>query len=114
MRKSLVVAACFLAAAAAPAEVKVMDTKDVVRLVSGEEVTGTVLASGLKAVVIVVEREETVVERTIPREQVESSVNQVSHQKRIGGAVLNFVNQDRAKKYGGEYYHGKHYEKYYS
>jgi succinoglycan biosynthesis transport protein ExoP len=49
-----------------------------------------------------------------PRELVESSVNQVSNQKRIGGVVLNFVNQDRAKKYGGEYYYGPTYEKYFS
>jgi Mrp family chromosome partitioning ATPase len=49
-----------------------------------------------------------------PRELVESSVQQVSHQKRIGGVVLNSVVQDRARKYGGEYYYGKSYEKYYS
>jgi hypothetical protein len=33
--------------------------------------------------------------------------------KRVAGIVFNFVNQDRAKKYGGEYYYGKSYEKYY-
>jgi capsular exopolysaccharide synthesis family protein len=49
-----------------------------------------------------------------PRELVETSVQQVSQQKRIGGVVLNSVVQDRAKKYGGEYYYGKSYEKYYS
>jgi len=27
---------------------------------------------------------------------------------------LNSVIEDRAKKYGGEYYYGKSYEKYYS
>jgi succinoglycan biosynthesis transport protein ExoP len=49
-----------------------------------------------------------------PRELVASSVQQLAKQKRIGGVVLNFVNQDRAKKYGGEYYYGRSYEKYYS
>jgi hypothetical protein len=38
----------------------------------------------------------------------------VSTHKRVAGVVFNFVNQDRAKKYGGEYYGGKSYEKYYS
>ena len=49
-----------------------------------------------------------------PRELVETSIKQVSTQKRVAGVVLNSVNQDRARKYGGEYYCGKHYEKYYS
>jgi Mrp family chromosome partitioning ATPase len=49
-----------------------------------------------------------------PRELVETSVKQVSAQKRVAGVVFNFVNQDRAQKYGGEYYYGKSYEKYYS
>jgi succinoglycan biosynthesis transport protein ExoP len=49
-----------------------------------------------------------------PRELVETSIQQVSTQKRVAGIVFNSVNQDRAKKYGGEYYHGKSYEKYYS
>jgi polysaccharide biosynthesis transport protein len=49
-----------------------------------------------------------------PRELVEASVRQVSAHKRIAGAVLNSVNQDRVRKYGGEYYYGKRYEKYYS
>jgi capsular exopolysaccharide synthesis family protein len=49
-----------------------------------------------------------------PRELVETSVKQISTHKRIAGVVLNSVNQDRAKKYGGEYYYGKSYEKYYS
>jgi len=49
-----------------------------------------------------------------PRELVETSLQQVSTQKRVAGVVFNSVNQDRAKKYGGEYYHGKSYEKYYS
>ena len=49
-----------------------------------------------------------------PRELVETSIQQVSTHKRVAGVVFNFVNQDRAKKYGGEYYYGKSYEKYYS
>jgi capsular exopolysaccharide synthesis family protein len=49
-----------------------------------------------------------------PRELVQATVQQLSSHKRIGGVVLNGVVQDRAKKYGGEYYYGKSYEKYYS
>ena len=49
-----------------------------------------------------------------PRELVETSIQQVSTHKRVAGVVFNSVNQDRAKKYGGEYYYGKSYEKYYS
>ena len=49
-----------------------------------------------------------------PRELVEASLRQVSTHKRVAGIVLNSVNLDRAKKYGGEYYYGKSYEKYYS
>jgi capsular exopolysaccharide synthesis family protein len=49
-----------------------------------------------------------------PRDLVEASIQQVSSQKRVAGVVLNFVNQDRAKKYGGQYAYGKSYEKYYS
>ena len=49
-----------------------------------------------------------------PRELVEASIRQVSTHKRVAGIVLNSVNLDRAKKYGGEYYYGKSYEKYYS
>src|SRR5262249_157762 len=49
-----------------------------------------------------------------PRELVETSIQQVSTHKRVAGVVFNSVNQDRAKKYGGEYYHAKNYEKYYS
>ena len=48
-----------------------------------------------------------------PRELVETSVQQISSHKRIAGLVFNYINQNRAKKYGGEYYHGKYYEKYY-
>jgi capsular exopolysaccharide synthesis family protein len=49
-----------------------------------------------------------------PRELAEASIQQMSIHKRIAGVVLNSVNQDRARKYGGEYSYGKHYEKYYS
>ena len=44
-----------------------------------------------------------------PRELVETSIQQVSTHKRVAGVVFNSVNQDRAKKYGGEYYYGKSY-----
>jgi Mrp family chromosome partitioning ATPase len=49
-----------------------------------------------------------------PRELIETAVKQLSAQKRVAGVAFNFVNQDRAQKYGGEYYYGKSYEKYYS
>jgi capsular exopolysaccharide synthesis family protein len=49
-----------------------------------------------------------------PRELVQTSIKQVSAQKRVAGIVFNFVNRERAQKYGGEYYYGKSYEKYYS
>jgi polysaccharide biosynthesis transport protein len=49
-----------------------------------------------------------------PRELVETSLRQVSTHKRVAGIVLNSVNENRARKYGGEYYSGKSYEKYYS
>jgi succinoglycan biosynthesis transport protein ExoP len=49
-----------------------------------------------------------------PRDLVQSSIQQISKHKRIGGVVLNMVVNDRAKKYGGEYYYGTSYEKYYS
>jgi polysaccharide biosynthesis transport protein len=45
---------------------------------------------------------------------VEASVQRLSSHKRVAGVVLNCVNQARARKYGGEYYYGKSYEKYYS
>jgi hypothetical protein len=50
------------------ADLKVMDTEDVVHLVSGEEVRGTVLAVGIKAVIVIVENTE----RVIPRRDVAS------------------------------------------
>jgi polysaccharide biosynthesis transport protein len=49
-----------------------------------------------------------------PRELIETAIQQVSTHKRAAGVVFNSVNQDAAKKYGGHYYHGKSYEKYYS
>jgi len=49
-----------------------------------------------------------------PRELVEASIQQMSTHKRVAGVVLNCVNQDRVRKYGGEYSYGKHYEKYYT
>ena len=49
-----------------------------------------------------------------PRELIETSLQQVTAHKRVAGIVFNFVNHDRAKKYGGEYYYRKDYEKYYS
>ena len=49
-----------------------------------------------------------------PRELVETSIQQVSIYKRVAGIVFNSVNQNRAQKYGGEYYYGKSYDKYYS
>ena len=50
-----------------------------------------------------------------PRELVQNCVRQLSGHKRVSGAVLNFVNSDRARKYGSEYYYGgTYYDKYYS
>ena len=49
-----------------------------------------------------------------PRELVKTTLQQVSNQKRVAGVVLNGVVENRAKKYGGEYYYGKSYKKYYS
>jgi polysaccharide biosynthesis transport protein len=49
-----------------------------------------------------------------PRELIETSLKQISTRKRVAGIVFNFVNLDSAKKYGGEYYHEKGYQKYYS
>ena len=48
-----------------------------------------------------------------PRDLVESSIQQLSAQKRVAGVVFNSVVQGRAQKYGGEYYHSKSFEKYY-
>ena len=50
-----------------------------------------------------------------PRDLVESCVKKMSAHKRVGGIVLNLVNQSRAKKYGSEYHYGdRYYAKYYS
>jgi Mrp family chromosome partitioning ATPase len=49
-----------------------------------------------------------------PRELVETCVQQVSTRKRVAGVALNSINQNRARKYGGEHYYGKRYEKYYA
>jgi polysaccharide biosynthesis transport protein len=49
-----------------------------------------------------------------PRELVETAIRQVSTHKRVAGVVFNRVRQSHAKKYGGAYYYGKAYEKYYS
>jgi polysaccharide biosynthesis transport protein len=49
-----------------------------------------------------------------PRELIEASIQQVAINKRVAGIVFNSVKQNRAKKYGGSYYYGKSYEKYYS
>lgn len=48
-----------------------------------------------------------------PRELVSSSVHQLSNYTRIAGVVLNSVVEGHAKKYGGEFYYGSHYDKYY-
>jgi polysaccharide biosynthesis transport protein len=49
-----------------------------------------------------------------PRELVETAIRQVSTHKRVAGVVFNRVKRSQAKKYGGAYYYGKAYEKYYS
>jgi capsular exopolysaccharide synthesis family protein len=81
----------------------VLDTPPV-----GPVVDPVILANLVDATIFVVQWAST------PRELIETSVKQVSIRKRVAGVVLNLVNQDRAKKYGGEYYYGKSYDKYYS
>jgi succinoglycan biosynthesis transport protein ExoP len=50
-----------------------------------------------------------------PRDLVETCVKKMSAQRRVGGIVLNFLKQSRAKKYGSDYnYGGLYYAKYYS
>jgi polysaccharide biosynthesis transport protein len=50
-----------------------------------------------------------------PRDLVVRSLQQLANQKRrVGGIVLNSVHQKRAKKFGGEYYYGASYDKYYT
>jgi polysaccharide biosynthesis transport protein len=48
------------------------------------------------------------------RDMVQSLVQKLSVQKRVGGIVLNLVVTDRAKKYGSDTYGGRYYAKYYS
>ena len=48
------------------------------------------------------------------RDVVQTCIQKVSVQKRIGGVVMNLVVQDRAKKYGTDGYGGREYAKYYS
>jgi exopolysaccharide transport family protein len=74
----------------------------------GPVIDAVIVANLADKTVLVVEWASTA------RELVENSIKQLSAQKRVGGVVFNFVNQDRAQKYGGEYYYGKSYEKYYS
>src|SRR6516162_2516165 len=74
----------------------------------GPVVDAVIVANLAEKTILMVEWAST------PREVIETSVKQVSAQKRIAGVVFNFVNQDRAQKYGGEYFYGKSYEKYYS
>jgi Mrp family chromosome partitioning ATPase len=50
-----------------------------------------------------------------PRDLVETCVKKMSAQRRVGGIVLNCVDQRRAKKYGVEFQYGdRYYAKYYS
>jgi capsular exopolysaccharide synthesis family protein len=51
---------------------------------------------------------------TTPRQLATQSIRHLSNHKRVAGVVLNSVVRHRAKKYGGEYYYGESYEKYYS
>jgi capsular exopolysaccharide synthesis family protein len=48
------------------------------------------------------------------RERVQTAIQKLSVQKRVGGLVLNFVVPDRAKKYGSDTYGAREYAKYYS
>jgi capsular exopolysaccharide synthesis family protein len=74
----------------------------------GPVVDAVIVAGLVEKTLLVVEWAST------PRELVESSLKQVSAHKRVAGIVFNFINQNRAMKYGGEYYYGQSYEKYYS
>jgi capsular exopolysaccharide synthesis family protein len=74
----------------------------------GPVVDAVILANLADKTILVVEWAST------PRELVGTTIKQVSAQKRVAGLVFNFLNQDRAQKYGGDYYYGKAYEKYYS
>jgi capsular exopolysaccharide synthesis family protein len=81
----------------------VLDTPPV-----GPVVDAVITANLADKTILVVEWAST------PREAVENALKQVLAHKRVAGVVFNFVNQDRAQKYGGEFYYGKSYEKYYS
>jgi len=50
------------------------------------------------------------------RDLIQTAIQKLSVQKRVGGIVLNFVVPDRAKKYGSDAYAygGREYAKYYS
>ena len=49
------------------------------------------------------------------RDMVQTCIQKVSAQKRVGGVAMNLVVQDRAKKYGSDvHYVGREYAKYYS
>jgi capsular exopolysaccharide synthesis family protein len=74
----------------------------------GPVVDAVIVANIADKTILVVEWAST------SRELVETSLKRVSAHKRVAGIVFNFVKQNRAKKYGGEYYYGKSYEKYYS
>ena len=66
MRMALALTVAALAAASASADLRVLESTDVVHLYDGTEIRGTVIAVGIKAIVIIVDEKE----RTIPREQV--------------------------------------------
>ncbi|MHC4504566.1 MAG: hypothetical protein ACYTFI_14770 [Planctomycetota bacterium] len=68
MRKWLLTVSVLVLATSARGQVKVTDSEDALTLTSGEKLRGTVVAAGLKAIVIIVDDEE----RVIPREQVKS------------------------------------------
>jgi polysaccharide biosynthesis transport protein len=74
----------------------------------GPVIDAVIVANLADKTILVVEWAST------PRELVETSTKQLSAQKRVAGIVFNFVNQERAQKYGSEYYYGKAYEKYYA
>ena len=68
MRAFVTVFAAVVLSASALADLKVMDTEDVVRLLNGEEIRGTVIAVGIGAVILIVGEEE----RVVPRREVVS------------------------------------------
>ena len=64
MRATAAALAVVLLSTCASADLKVMQTEDVVRLVNGEEIRGTVLAVGIRAVVVIVDEAEQIVPRS--------------------------------------------------